>query len=181
MNRQKIKSVYSQLKSLKEQFEADSGWYHASVIQGTYHPLIDELTDAIEEDCSKFKIPNTAYQMINGTTPTYKRLPTLTHMGMCVAFLEDRLNISDTNLNTSNESGVTIINQNTLAMNIQNTINELIESSSNEEEREKLTELNEELEKPEKDWDKIKNILIWILNFSKDLFIQVLPELLKKM
>lgn len=181
MDKQKVKSIYSQLKSLKEQFEADKGWYHASVIRGTYNPLIDELTEAIGEDCSKFKVPSNAHQMINGTTSTYKRLPTLTHMGMVVAFLEDRLNISDSNTKTSSESGVTIINQNTLAVSIQNTISQLIDRASNDEEKEKLTELNEELEKSTKDWNKIKNILIWILNFSKDLFIQVLPELLKKM
>ncbi|MBU1558004.1 hypothetical protein KKC45_03520 [Patescibacteria group bacterium] len=129
MNKEKIKSIYKQLKSLEKKFEADKGWFHASLIQGTYHSLIDELTEATKEDCSKYKIPNSEYQVMDGTTPIYRRLPTLTHIGMAVGFVENLLNISDANISSGsgNERGITIINQNTLAVSIQNTINQLIE------------------------------------------------------
>ena len=178
MDQEKVKRIYRELKNLNKQFEANTGWYLAQLIQGTYHPLIDELSEATGEDCSKYKIPHSAHQVMNGTTAIYQRLPTLGHMGMAIGFLEDLLNVTDETPN--NDSGVTIINQNTLAVSIQFTISQLIEKATNDEEKEKLIELNEELDKQEKDWDKIKNILIWILNFSKDLFIQILPELLKK-
>ena len=175
----KTRNLYRQIKNLKEQFEADKGWYSASIIQETYHPLIDQLTDSTGQDCSMYKISGNAHRVMNDTTPIYQRLPVLSNMGMVIGFLEDLLDIDDNNSNINN-NGVTVINQNTIALNIQNTINQLIEKSSNEEERDKLNELKEELEKPEKDWGRIKDILIWILNFSKDLFIQILPELLKK-
>lgn len=183
MDTEKTKSLYRQLKNLKEQFESDSHWYLAPIIQETYNPLIDQLTEAIGEDCSRYKVPNSAYRVINGTTPTYDRLPVLSSMAMVVGFLEDLLKIDDNN-NQINENskttGVTIINQNTIAVSIQNTLSQLIEKSTDDEEKEKLKELNEELNKSEKNWDKIKDILIWILNFSKDLFIQIIPELLKR-
>ena len=184
MNKVKIKSIYTQIKNLREQFENDTGWYDADLIRGTYHPLIDELSEALGENCDKFKLPNSAYKVMNagirGGTPIYDRLSTLTRVSMAVGYLEDLLDLhNERNINTIN--GITIINQNTLAVDIKFTIKQLIEKAQGVEEKEKLSELEEELNKPDKNWDNIKKVLIWILNFSKELFLQVVPELLKRM
>jgi DNA repair exonuclease SbcCD ATPase subunit len=48
-----------------------------------------------------------------------------------------------------------------------------------EEARKKLNELNQEMQKKNPKWDKIKKILIWALDFGKDVFIQLLPLLIK--
>jgi hypothetical protein len=185
MNKNKLESIFQQIEGLKGQLENDKGWFHATLIRETYHPLIDEMTEATGENCEKFKVPNSAYKVVNqnmgGGTPIYERLTTLARISMVHGHLKQLLGFSNNNQNQNTVSGVTIINQNTLAVDIKFTISKLIERAVNDEERGKLIELEEELSKSDKNWDRIKDILIWILNFSKDLFIQVVPELLKRM
>lgn len=43
-----------------------------------------------------------------------------------------------------------------------------------------VAKLKDELQKNNPSWEKIKNILIWILNFSRDVFIKILPYILDK-
>ncbi len=66
---------------------------------------------------------------------------------------------------------------------IKNILNQLETEGKNEAElreiRKKLNELNNELRKKKPKWNKIKKILIWALDFGKDIFIQLLPLLLK--
>jgi len=185
MNKNKLESIFQQIEGLKSQLENDRGWFHAELIRETYHPLVDEMTEATGEDCNKFKVPKGAYRVMNpgmgGGTAIYERQTTLAKISMAHGHLKQLLGLSNNNQNQATLSGVTIINQNTLAVDIKFTISQLIERAGNNEEREKLIELEEELSKTDKNWDRIKNILIWILNFSKDLFIQVVPELLKRM
>ena len=45
--------------------------------------------------------------------------------------------------------------------------------------RNKLDELNKEVQKKKPKWGKIKKIIIWALEYSKDFFVQLLPLLLK--
>ena len=45
--------------------------------------------------------------------------------------------------------------------------------------RNKLNELDKEVQKKKPKWDKIKKIVIWALEYSKDFFVQLLPLLLK--
>lgn len=186
MNKNKLESIFQQIEGLKDKLENNQGWFHAELITETYHPLIDEMTKATNEDCNKFKVPNSAHKIINpnlkgGGTAIYDRLMTLAKISMAHGHLKQLLGLSNNKQNQPSVSGVTIINHNTLAVDIKYTISQLIENASNSEERKKLTELEKELIKPDKNWNTIKNILIWILNFSKELFIQVVPELLKKM
>lgn len=70
-------------------------------------------------------------------------------------------------------------NQNEVTVQVNYTISQLINSAEGEE-KEKLQTLKEELEKPNHQWDKIKPILIWVANFSQELFFKVLPILLEK-
>ncbi len=185
MNRNKLESIFEQIEGLKNQLENDKGWFHVALIRETYHPLIDEMSEATGEDCSKFKVPNSAYKVMNpsmsGGTAIYERQTTLVKISMAHGHLKQLLGLSSNDKNQAAVSGVTIINQNTLALDIKFTVSQLIERANSEAEREKLAELEEELSKSDKNWDRIKDILIWILNFSKDLFIQVVPELLKRM
>jgi len=75
---------------------------------------------------------------------------------------------------------VSVINHNTIAITISQDIQQLIDSSANDEEKEKLAELQTELKKPVKDWGKIKSVLKWTLDFSEKLFFQLLPIILKQ-
>lgn len=63
---------------------------------------------------------------------------------------------------------------------IQSIQNAQFSSEEREEAKSKIIELKEELEKPNPAWETVKGILAWLLNFSKDLFLQVLPYILDK-
>lgn len=79
----------------------------------------------------------------------------------------------------NDQPSVVILNQNTLAVTINNNIDKLISSAKTDEEKQKLTELDIELKKEHKSWEKIKPIMIWVLNYSKDLSLQIIPIILK--
>lgn len=48
------------------------------------------------------------------------------------------------------------------------------------ESEQKLRELENEIQSKSPTWSKVKDILIWLLNFGRDAFIQVLPIILEK-
>ena len=66
---------------------------------------------------------------------------------------------------------------------VKNVLNQLKAEGRDENEireiRKKLNELSNELQKKKPKWDKIKKILMWALDFGKDIFIQLLPLLIK--
>jgi hypothetical protein len=98
-----------------------------------------------------------------------------------VSYLEHEFQIERQNVNqtSKNQPSIVILNQNTLAVTINQTLDTLIQEAKNKKEKEKLTELNEELKKPNQSWEKISPILIWIINYGRDLSLQVIPIILK--
>lgn len=77
---------------------------------------------------------------------------------------------------------------NSQTINVSNEIKNIINNiKSTESDPEKVSEAEGKLEELEREirsenplWSKIKDILIWSLNFSRDVFLQILPILLSK-
>ncbi len=46
--------------------------------------------------------------------------------------------------------------------------------------KDKVKELQDELEDENPSWEKVRNALIWLLNFSREVFLKVLPYILEK-
>lgn len=92
----------------------------------------------------------------------------------------------------SSEKGLTVKITNNLSnqqsVNLSITLDEVIQLIQNseqspEEKQEatsKINDLKEELEKEDPSWEKVKDVLVWLLNFSRDIFIKVLPYILDK-
>ena len=178
---EKLKSCYRQLKGLQKEAKGlDSVSLNSSIID-SYNLLIDEVSEVTEDDCSKYKVPEEDLKSSAYSSGSfYDSEIVFPKMGLVIGFLEAELNVGNEQDNSSASNMVALINNNTIGINIQQTIEQLIEKEENPEAKEKLNELNEELQKQNKDWNKIKKILIWIINFSEKLFFTVLPELLKK-
>lgn len=95
-------------------------------------------------------------------------------------------------LNQNKQGGTSIKISNSQSqnqsVNISVEINNIIEKiKQNEPDPEriklaesKLKELESEIKNKSPVWSKIKEILIWILNFSKDIFLQIIPIILEK-
>jgi len=89
-------------------------------------------------------------------------------------------------------SGVSVKNTLTqslnVTVNIEQVINNIIEDvRANEPDEARIKEVEEnlavlksELKKEKPQWSKIKTVLIWALNFSRDIFLKVLPIILDK-
>lgn len=65
------------------------------------------------------------------------------------------------------------------SLTINQTLPILIEGTNNPEEKTKLIDLYYQLNKPVKDWNSIKNSLQWIIGYSQDLSLQIMPIVLK--
>jgi len=174
----KLKSCYKQLKELRKEAKEFGISVNSSVVDD-YNLLINEISKVMEDDCSKYKVSE-EYLCTYESDRFYSKEILLPKMALAIGFLEAELNVDNEQNSFSTGNMVTLINNNTIGINIQQTIEQLIEKEDTLEAKEKLSELNEELQKSKKDWNKIKKILIWIINFSEKLFFTILPELLKK-
>ncbi len=90
--------------------------------------------------------------------------------------------VSSTSIKIKNTQSITQF------INVSATIKQIIETiKQNEPDLEKIKEAENKLEEFENEikspapiWAKVKNILVWLLNFSRDAFLQVLPIILEK-
>lgn len=92
----------------------------------------------------------------------------------------------------TNKSGLTVQITNNLSnqqsVNLSVSFEQIIEminktQSTNEvktEAKSKISELKEEIKRDNPSWEKIKGILIWLINFSKEVFLKVIPYILDK-
>ena len=71
-----------------------------------------------------------------------------------------------------------------VAISFDQIIQSIHESQHTENEKKeatgKVSELRDELNKEKPSWDKIKSVLSWLLEFSKEVFIKMLPYILDK-
>ncbi len=173
----RIKSVYGDLKGLLSQLppEKERGLVNAFIVD-QMNSTIDSLTNVSGSDYSTYKIPRTEIH------PDWNEYPTgvvRTQLGRVISKLEAEYGFN--NVATANTPGIVIFNKNEseISVNINYSIRDLKERYPDETTKQKLTELEEELKKPNKNWDKIKPILIWVLNFSKELFLELIPLILQ--
>jgi len=176
----KIKSVYGDIKGLLSEIPpADKEQLVNAFTVKTFNEELDDLSQVSNTDYSKYKIPESQH-----TRPWPNMHASVTvraQIGRIVSRMETEFGFGRENKGQLSPSIVILNkNQNEISLQINYTINDLVDKTENEEEKIRLRELKDELEKPTKNCEKIKSILIWILNFSKDLFLEVLPIILQK-
>lgn len=164
----RIKSIYGDLKGFLSQIplsETNNGVNQFLVRQ--LNQIVDNLTNLTDTDFSTYKVPdNTMFLNWLGMFPTDV---VRAQLGRIISRLENEYGFSQPNQSNSS-SGIFIFNKNNneISLQINYTIKDLINEANDKESKDKLNELNTELDKSNKDWGKIKDILIWILNFSKE-------------
>lgn len=176
----RIKSIYGEIKGYLEGLPQQEGTGAASgpfvvptTIGKKFNDAIDELTRVSNTDYSRFKVNNAEG---SGTLNIREVRPSM-HGAVCR--LEEEFNFGRNNDISTPAIIINNKNQNEISVQVNYSLSQLIEESKDES-GEKLRQLEKELDKPNKSWDTIKPILIWILNFSKELFIKILPILLEK-
>lgn len=175
----RIKPIYGDIKGLLSQIplaETDNLVDEFIVLQ--LNQTLDSLIELTKTDFSMYKIPDT-----KRNTNWPEKFPTSivrVQLGRVINKLEEEYGFGQATKTQS--PGIVIVNknENEISLQINYTIKDLIDKSSDEESKNKLRQLDQELKKPNKNWSVIKKILVWILNFSKELFLEIIPIILQK-
>lgn len=174
-----VKPIYGEIKGYLISLPlGDRGPYVVSrTIVDNFNSALDRLYEVSQIAYSRFKVPESAHTDYD---TTYDVNVVRAQMQAVITLLEEEHDFTSQSAVPS--PAIVIMNQNSnkVSLDINYTINDLIIKIEDEEVKEKLKKLDDELAKPSANWDIIKNILIWILNFSKDLFLQVLPILIQR-
>ena len=174
-----IKSIYGDLKGLLSQLPlvTQNGIIDGFIVR-QINEVIEKLTQVSNTNYSNYKIPES--EKNENWEDGYETIKVRTQLGRIISRLEEEYGFNKSE-QKGQQANIVIMNKNTneISLKIDYTINDLINDSSNNESKYKLYKLNEELKKPNKNWDTIKTILIWILNFSKELFFKILPIILQ--
>ena len=175
----RIKSIYGDLHGLLAQIPpVDKEAYTKAFTVQSFNTALDELSIATGSDYSGYKVPDS--ERSKAFSDSYDSKIVKAQVGRVVNRLEVEFGFGRKGGQQSPNIVIFNKNQNEISLQINYTINDLIDKAGNIEEKKQLRELKDELEKSEKDWGKLRAILIWILNFSKDLFLEVLPIILQK-
>lgn len=175
----RIRSRYGDLKGLLSQIPLEK---EKSVVDkfivNQINSILDILSIDAETDYSSYKVPDD--QADPGWNYTYPSGIVRTQLGRVISRLEEEFNFSLGN--KVQAPGIVIFNknENEISLKINYTITDLVEKYPDEETKRRLSQLEDQLNKPSKNWDIIKGVLIWILNFSKDLFLEVVPIIIQK-
>ena len=177
----KVRACFGDLKGLLDQIPLAST--NSIVDDFTVQQLntaVDTLTTIAKTDYSQYKIPDS--KRLPDWPDKYPTEIVRAQLGRIIARLEMEYGFRNEKGNKNNDPGIVIFNKNEsdVSLKINYTINELISNQEEGKSKEKLSELKAELDKPNRNWETIKGILIWILNFSKELFLQVIPIILQK-
>lgn len=169
----KVRSIYGKIKGylegLPDERTSSGPWIIPQIIGVKFNEAIDELGMVTKKDCSKLKIK------VDRETLNIREVKPAIHAAVCK--LEEEYNLGKNIF-----SPATIIynkNENKTSIQITYTLQELIENADDES-KNKLKQLYDELNTTNRNWSRIKPIIVWILNFSKELFIKVIPILLEK-
>lgn len=175
-----IRLLYGDIKGLLSQIPSiDQEKFVRAFTVKTFNNVLDELSIISAADYSKYKVPES--ERHPNLPNCYMSVVVRAQIGRVVSRLEEEYGFGHEN-ETQQSPGIVIFNknQNEISLQMNYTINDLIHNTNDEEEKIQLRELRDELERPNKNWEKIKPILIWILNFSKDLFLKILPIVIQK-
>lgn len=173
----RIKSIYGEIKGIFAEIPKEGNWIDFFIIQ-KYNDAVNRLSQVSETDYKIYTIPES--EQVRARPGSFDILKVRICMGGLLGKLESEFGFAKQQENISSPT-IAIFNQNRNGISIQvnYTIQDLISRSPNSEVKNKLSELDNEMNNSTKNWDKIKCILIWIINFSKDLFLEILPLILK--
>jgi hypothetical protein len=180
-NEKELEILYKQLKGFLKQLGRNNV---VESVVNDYHRMVDKLASITGEDYSYLKVSQND-SFIGGMTNAsnsryYKSEPLRTKIGLTIGTLEGLLDV-DENDNIRPGQIIQILNQNdnTLAVKIETSINQLAENETDEETKTKLKELDEELKSKNK--NKIGQIMKWFIEKGlMSLLVQILPEIVKR-
>lgn len=176
IDKARIQSLYSELKGYLDTLPKPSGFNGPSRIGRRLNTICDELAAVSRTNFSQFKLDENNQDEHNGWGFDGATLNS-TIAGL-VSSLESDYGFGQQVSATQPAIMINNQNSNSIDININFNIQNLIDAAETEEEKAQLETLNEEMKKPNASWETIKDPLGWIINYSKDLSLKVLPIVL---
>lgn len=174
---QRIKGCYGGIKGLLSQLPLSETAYSypASIIK-QYNAAVEELTGLTSTDYSRYKI--TDEDRAESDDICYQAIIVRPKIGSLLLRLEEEYGFKEQAHNI--QPAVYISNQNTTSIDIKInfTIENLIANAETAGEKDNLQVINDELKKPDANWDKLKTALGWIVGYSRELSLKVMPIIL---
>lgn len=168
INRQRIKSIYSEIEGYLNAF-SDKEQIIPKQVGRNYNQLLSELTELTQTDFERHAVRMTGnYYLISDARMS---------MSSVASRLKSDYSFSEQNSSHSNPIVINV-NQNQQMTVSVTTIQELIELQPDDEVKELLKELSDAIDS--KNADKSKTLLSTIGDKSWELFIKVLPYFLEK-
>lgn len=170
-----VKVIYGQLRGYLGETERQLMEVRAEIAEDV-NGLIDKLSGVTSTDYS-------SYKAVAAWTPSrhrqyYKRDVFRARTNALIERLKSEYSFEQSAPSTQPAIVINNQNSNTIYIDINFTIQNLIDSAQTDDERENLQAIEGELKKPNANWDKIKTSLMWIINYSKELSLKVIPIIL---
>lgn len=172
----KIKSLYGELVGYASSLPEPNGYNGSNRIGNRFNSICDELSKLTTNDYSHLKLNKQNTGDHNGWN--YDGTTLSSSIAGLVSKLEADYGFKQQIPNEQSAIVINNQNSNSIDIDINFTMENLIENAQSVDERNHLRSINEELKQPQADWEKLKKSLIWILSYSKDLSLKVLPLLL---
>lgn len=179
IDRARIQGLHSELKGYLDTLPEPKGYNGPNKIGKRFNIICDSLSQFARTDFSHLKLDENDHNESGDHNGYGFDGATLkSSIAGLVSRLESDYGFASAEKSTSPAIVINNQNSNTIDIDINFTIDNLIQNASTNEEKKRLTDLKNELDKPKADWAKIKTALGWILNYSKELSLKILPIIL---
>ena len=176
----RIRGIYGEAKGILESLEGLKSYSVPEETVEQYNGVVDELENISETDYSRMKVPDISLDYRGAGSGDYDTTTVKSRVSALVRRLEEEYDFGRSH---EKNSPVIIVNENKntnkTSIEINYTLKDLMLETSDLDARAKLSDLSKELEKKEKNDGKIRAIIEWIIAFSWELFLKVLPVIIK--
>lgn len=179
MQRQRIKSIYGEIKGLMQGLPEGAGEGVPNSVGFQYNSAVDELISVSDTNYARLKVTD-ADIWIHGSNSAYDPIAVRVKVSSLVHRLEEEHGFGGAERSSATSPVIVTVSQNQQLTVSVTPIQEIIDSSHDDELSEALNELKTILN-TSKDPEKTSNILGSIGSKSWEVFIKVLPYVLEHM
>jgi hypothetical protein len=177
IQRQRIKSVYGEIKGIFQALPTGSNTLVPTSVAQHYNSAVDELSQVSETDYGRLKISRDDLWDAE-SNDNYDPIAVRAKVSALMRRLEEEHGFGASEQTSTSAPVIVTVNQNQQVTVSVTPIQEIIDSTSNEDIKAELAELKDALEN-KKDAKQASSILSTIQAKSWEVFIKVLPYVLE--
>lgn len=175
----KIKAIYESFVAFLESVEKGSGYSVNTSVAANYDRQVDDLTTISRTDYSTYKISSNLKSADVTSGRKYNAREVHQVLSQVIGLLNGQYDFGKPQVSLA--PVITIDNSNRSEINIQfKTVLQVADEVEDVEIKEQLYDLDRELNKSNKNLEKIRTIVIWLIQRSWEVFLSIAPVLLEK-